>query len=48
MNAGCVAVAAGSGLISSKLIRDNELDEIQTNARMWVAEMQRIQNEKKP
>ena len=47
MDAGCVAVAGGSSLISAKLIKDNKLDEIHTNAKMWLDEMHRIQTEKK-
>lgn len=47
IDAGCVAVAGGSSLISAKLIKDNKLDEIHTNAKMWLAEMHRIQTEKK-
>ncbi len=42
MDAGCIAVAASSSLVSGKLIKEGKLDEIQQNAKQWVAEMQRI------
>jgi 2-dehydro-3-deoxyphosphogluconate aldolase/(4S)-4-hydroxy-2-oxoglutarate aldolase len=42
MDAGCIAVAASSSLVSGKLIKEGKLDEIQQNAKRWVAEMQRV------
>ncbi len=42
MDAGCVAVAASSSLVSSSMIKEGRLDEIRQNAQRWVAEMRRI------
>jgi len=46
MNAGCVAVAASSSLVSSSMIKEGRLDEIRQNAQQWVAEMRRIREKK--
>lgn len=42
MDAGCVAVAASSSLVSSSMIKEGRLDEIRQNAQRWVAKMRRI------
>lgn len=46
MDAGSIAVAASSSLVSSKMIKEGRLDEIKQNALRWVAEMQRIREKK--
>ena len=46
MDAGCIAVAASSSLVSNKLIKEGKLDEIRQNAKRWIAEMQRIREKK--
>ncbi|HEY59481.1 MAG TPA: bifunctional 4-hydroxy-2-oxoglutarate aldolase/2-dehydro-3-deoxy-phosphogluconate aldolase [Anaerolineae bacterium] len=46
MNAGSIAVAAGSNLVSSKMIKEGSYDEIKQNALRWVTEMQRIREKK--
>lgn len=46
MDAGCIAVAASSSLVSNKLVKEGKLDEIRQNAKRWIAEMQRIREKK--
>lgn len=46
MDAGCIAVAASSSLVSNDLIKEGKLDEIKHNAKLWISEMQRIREKK--
>lgn len=46
MDAGCIAVAASSSLVSGKMIKEGKLEEIKKNALMWAAEMKRIREKK--
>ena len=46
MDAGCIAVAASSSLVSGKMIKEGKLEEIKKNAMQWAAEMKRIRAKK--
>jgi 2-dehydro-3-deoxyphosphogluconate aldolase/(4S)-4-hydroxy-2-oxoglutarate aldolase len=47
MDAGSIAVAASSSLVSGKMIKEGRLDEIKQNAIRWVTEMRRIREKNK-
>jgi len=46
IDAGCIAIAAGSSLVNNKLVKEGKFDEIKQSAKLWIKEMKRLKEKK--